>query len=130
MRAIGLGKVHSVWIPHFHALQELNRFYYSTAARCYELMLQRTFERSTFSKPLHSHGSIREMIADSATDLESARLLTLSCAEEMDKKGNKLARDKIAMIKVVVPQLTSKVVDRAVQVHSVGSYSLLLLHIL
>jgi acyl-CoA dehydrogenase len=70
------------------------------------------------------------MIADSATDLESARLLTLSCAEEMDKKGNKLARDKIAMIKVVVPQLTSKVVDRAVQVHSVGSYSLLLLHIL
>ena len=79
-------------------------------------MLQRTLTRSTFSKPLHSHGSIREMIADSATDLESARLLTLSCAAEMDHKGNKYARDKIAMIKVAVPQLTSKVVDRAVQV--------------
>jgi acyl-CoA dehydrogenase len=56
------------------------------------------------------------MIADSATDLESARQLTLACAEEMDAKGNKYARDKIAMIKVVVPQLTSRVVDRAVQV--------------
>lgn len=88
----------------------------STAARCYELMLQRTLTRSTFSKPLHAHGSIRDMIADSATDLESARLLTLACAEEMDAKGNKYARDKIAMIKVVVPQLTSRVVDRAVQV--------------
>lgn len=56
------------------------------------------------------------MIADSATDLESARLLTLSCAEEMDAKGNREARDKIAMIKVAVPRLTSRVVDRAVQV--------------
>ena len=60
------------------------------------------------------------MIADSATDLESARLLTLSCAEEMDAKGNREARDKIAMIKVAVPRLTSRVVDRAVQVGYAG----------
>jgi acyl-CoA dehydrogenase len=79
-------------------------------------MLQRTFERSTFSKPLHNHGSIRDIIADSATDLETARLLTLSCAQEMDERGNRHARDKIAMIKVAVPQLASRVVDRAVQV--------------
>ena len=58
------------------------------------------------------------MIAESATDLEAARLLTLSCAVEMDRKGNKDSRDKIAMIKVAVPQLTSRVVDRAVQVCS------------
>jgi alkylation response protein AidB-like acyl-CoA dehydrogenase len=56
------------------------------------------------------------MIADSATDLESARLLTLSCARDMDERGNRKARDKIAMIKVAVPKLTSRVVDRAVQV--------------
>jgi acyl-CoA dehydrogenase len=56
------------------------------------------------------------MIADSATDLETARLLTLACAKEMDERGNRHARDKIAMIKVAVPQLTSRVVDRAVQV--------------
>ncbi|KAL3779460.1 hypothetical protein ACHAWO_006445 [Cyclotella atomus] len=102
MRAIGL-------VPQ-------NALSSSQAARCYELMLQRTLKRSTFSKPLHAHGSVRDMIADSATDLETARLLTLACAKEMDERGNRHARDKIAMIKVAVPQLTSRVVDRAVQI--------------
>jgi acyl-CoA dehydrogenase len=87
-----------------------------TAARCYELMLERTFQRQTFGKYLHEHGSCREMIADSASDLEAARLLTLACAEDIDRLGARGARDKIAMIKVTVPELTSRVVDRAVQV--------------
>ena len=86
------------------------------AARCYELMLERTFQRQTFGKYLHEHGSCRELIADSASDLEAARLLTLACAEEIDRLGAKGARDKIALIKVTVPELTSRVVDRAVQV--------------
>lgn len=87
------------------------------AARCYELMLERTFQRQTFGKYLHEHGSCRELIADSAADLESARLLTLSCAEDIDSLGARGARDKIAMIKVTVPELTSRVVDRAVQIY-------------
>mmetsp|Transcript_13054 Transcript_13054/g.28598 ORF Transcript_13054/g.28598 Transcript_13054/m.28598 type:complete len:457 (-) Transcript_13054:13-1383(-) len=86
------------------------------AARCYELMLERTFQRKTFGKFLYEHGSCREIVADSAADIESARLLTLSCAEEIDRLGARGARDKIALIKVVVPELTSRVVDRAVQV--------------
>ncbi|EED86410.1 ACYL-COA dehydrogenase [Thalassiosira pseudonana CCMP1335] len=86
------------------------------AARCYELMLERTFQRKTFGRFLYEHGSCREMVADSAADIESARLLTLSCAEEIDRLGARGARDKIALIKVVVPELTSRVVDRAVQV--------------
>ena len=85
-------------------------------ARCYELMLERTFRRQTFGKFLHEHGSCREMIANSASDLEAARLLTLSCAEDIDRLGVHGARDKIALIKVTVPELTSRVVDRAVQV--------------
>ncbi len=80
-------------------------------------MLERTFQRQTFGKYLHEHGSCRELISDSASDLESARLLTLACAEEIDRLGARGARDsKIAMIKVTVPELTSRVVDRAVQV--------------
>jgi len=86
------------------------------AARCYELMLERTFQRQTFGKYLHEHGSCRELIADSASDLQSARLLTLACAEDIDSLGARGARDKIAMIKVTVPELTSRVVDRAVQI--------------
>ena len=82
-------------------------------------MLQRAIERKTFGKTLAEHGGCQELIADSASDLEAARLLTLSCAEAMDSHGAKSARDKIASIKVSVPELTGRVVDRAVQVNAV-----------
>lgn len=88
----------------------------SAAARCYELMLERAFQRRTFGKYLHEHGSCRELIADSKSDLEAARLLTLACAADIDALGARGARDKIALIKVTVPELASRVVDRAVQV--------------
>ena len=74
--------------------------YYTTAARCYELMLERTLQRQTFGKYLYEHGSCRELIADSASDLEAARLLTLACAVDIDRLGARGARDKIALIKV------------------------------
>jgi acyl-CoA dehydrogenase len=86
------------------------------AARCYELMLERSMRRRTFGKYLYEHGGCQEMIADSCADLEAARLLTLSCAAAMDEVGVKKARDKIAMIKVAVPEMTYRVIDRAVQV--------------
>lgn len=101
---LGPGRIH-------HCMRSIG-----LAARCYELMLQRTLERKTFGKFLWEHGGCQEMIADSASDLEAARLLTLSCAAAMDDVGAKRARDKIASIKVTVPELTSRVVDRAVQV--------------
>ena len=85
-------------------------------ASCDEPMLDRTFQRQTFGRYLHEHGACRELIADSASDLEAARLLTLACAEDIDCMGVKGARDKIALITVTVPELTSRVVDRAVQI--------------
>jgi acyl-CoA dehydrogenase len=80
-------------------------------------MIQRTLERKTFGKYLWEHGSCQELIADSVADLEAARLLTLSCAAAMDDIGPRKARDKIATIKVAVPELTYRIVDRAIQVH-------------
>lgn len=65
---------------------------------------------------LCEHGGCQEQIADSVSDLEAARLMTLACAAAMDKHGARGARDKIAAIKVAVPELTGRVVDRAVQV--------------
>ena len=89
------------------------------AARCYELMLERTLVRKTFGKFLWEHGGCQEMISDSACDLEAARLLTLSCAAAIDEVGANGARDKIAGIKVAVPELTCRVADRAVQVSEI-----------
>eukprot|EP00970_Alexandrium_tamarense_P007233 scaffold1289_cov188-Alexandrium_tamarense.AAC.7 len=123
MRAVGLGE-HNISVDKdllfnkylFRLTTTQPLLSYSPAARCYELMLERTFQRKTFGRFLYEHGSCREMVADSAADIESARLLTLSCAEEIDRLGARGARDKIALIKVVVPELTSRVVDRAVQI--------------
>jgi len=47
-------------------------------------------------------------------EIEQARLLTLQCADAIDKRGAKEARKEIAMIKIVVPNMACRVVDRAI----------------
>ncbi|TXD52671.1 MULTISPECIES: acyl-CoA dehydrogenase family protein [unclassified Polaribacter] len=81
-----------------------------------ELMSQRTLERETFGKKFYEYSSIRQEIAKSACEIEQARLLTLSAADKMDKVGNKEAKDIIAMIKIVAPNMAQKVIDRAMQI--------------
>jgi len=50
-------------------------------------------------------------------DITQSRLLTLQAAAMMDAVGNKLARQEIAMIKVVAPIMALRVIDRAIQAH-------------
>ena len=81
-----------------------------------ELMSQRTLERATFGKKFYEYSSIRHEIAKSQCEIEQARLLTLSAADKMDKAGNKEAKDIIAMIKIIAPNMAQKVIDRAMQI--------------
>jgi len=81
-----------------------------------ETMSKRTLERETFGKKFYEYSSIRQEIANSQCEIEQARLLTLSAADKMDKKGNKEAKDIIAMIKIVAPNMALKVIDRAMQI--------------
>ncbi|RHY34555.1 hypothetical protein DYB32_000864 [Aphanomyces invadans] len=71
---------------------------------------------STFSFCTLQHGNVR-------SELDSARLLTLHAAHEMDMKGNKAAAQAIAMIKVVAPHMAIKVCDRAIQIHGAAGVS-------
>ncbi|MEM1323834.1 MAG: acyl-CoA dehydrogenase family protein [Bacteroidota bacterium] len=87
------------------------------AQRALELMCQRADQRVAFGRQLSQFSSIRQDIAHSRCDVEQARLLTLSAADKMDRFGNKEARDLIAMIKIVAPNMALKVIDRAIQVH-------------
>ena len=81
-----------------------------------ELMSKRTLEREAFGKKFSDFSSIRQEIAISKCEIEQARLLTLSAADKMDKLGNKEAKDIIAMIKIVAPDMALKVIDRAIQI--------------
>lgn len=87
------------------------------ADRALEHMCVRAEERVAFGRPLAKQQSVREDIARSACEIEQARLLTLKAADRMDRGGNKAAKDLIAMIKIVAPEMTCRVLDRAIQVH-------------
>lgn len=85
------------------------------AQRALELMCERVNQRTAFGRKLKDFSSIRQDIARSRCDIEQARLLTLAAADKIDKFGVKGAKDLIAMIKIVCPEMTCKVVDRAIQ---------------
>src|SRR6202171_4533723 len=87
------------------------------AERSLETMCKRVLSRLAFAKPLAEQGTIRADISRSRSEIEQARLLTLKAAYKMDTEGNKAARDEIAMIKVVAPNVTLRVLDRAIQAH-------------
>ena len=81
-----------------------------------ELMCRRAGERETFGRKLHDHGTVAEWIALTRMEIDQARLLVLRAAWLIDKEGNRAARNDVSMIKVVVPRLQTRVIDRAMQV--------------
>ncbi len=93
------------------------------AQRALELMARRAESRIAFGRPLSKQQSVREDIARSACEIEQARLLTLKAAQRMDLGGHKAAKDLIAMIKIVAPQMACNVIDRAIQIHGAAGLS-------
>jgi acyl-CoA dehydrogenase len=71
--------------------------------------------RSTFGKQLNEHGVIIEWIAKSRMEIDAARLIVLAAAHKIDTSDAKGALKEIAEAKVIVPQVSLAVIDRAVQ---------------
>jgi butyryl-CoA dehydrogenase len=78
-------------------------------------------ERQTFGKPIAEHQAVAFMLADMATELEAARLLTLRAAFLKDHK--KPFSKESAMAKVFAAEMCMKLTTKAIQVH--GGYGYL-----
>jgi acyl-CoA dehydrogenase len=81
------------------------------AERALELMCRRVSSRVAFGKTVAQQTVTQERIAEARCRIDQARLLTLRTAWLMDVGGNKLAKNDIAMIKVVVPSMVCQVID-------------------
>jgi acyl-CoA dehydrogenase len=100
---LGPGRIH-------HCMRSIG-----TAERALERMIRRLSDRVAFGKPVAEQSVWRERIADSRMMIDQARLLCLHAAHLMDTVGNKQAKAEIAMIKVVAPNITGKILDWAIQ---------------
>jgi acyl-CoA dehydrogenase len=102
---LGPGRIH-------HCMRSIG-----AAERALELMCLRARSRVAFGGPLADKGVVQEAIANSRIEIDQARLLTLHAAWLMDAVGNKAARGAVSAVKVAVPQMAARVIDRAIQVH-------------
>jgi acyl-CoA dehydrogenase len=108
---LGPGRIH-------HCMRSIG-----AAERAFELMCERAHTRTAFGRTLAEQGVVREWIADSRIEIEQARLLTFKAAWTMDRYDNKVARDLISAIKIAVPNMAGRVIDRAMQLHGGGGMS-------
>jgi alkylation response protein AidB-like acyl-CoA dehydrogenase len=88
--------------------------------RALERLCRRAEARVAFGKPLAEQTVTLERIAEARIRIEQARLLTLKAAYMMDTVGNKAARQEIAMIKVVAPNMAQEIIDWAIQAFGGG----------
>ena len=88
-------------------------------SRSFDLMCKRASERmiTPDGKTLATRQIIQAWIAESAADIQAARLMTLHAAWKIDTLGVKEAREEISLIKFYVAGVMQKVVDRALQVY-------------
>jgi acyl-CoA dehydrogenase len=85
--------------------------------RALGLMVQRALDRSTFGSSLAHKGLLQDWIAESRIEIDMAREYVHKAAHLMDTVGNIEAANQISGIKVAVPNIVLKVLDRAMQVH-------------
>ena len=87
--------------------------------RAFDLMCSRASKRmiTPDGKTLGTRQIVQSWIAESAAEIQAARLMTLQAAWKIEKLGPKAARYDISFIKFFVANVMQKVLDRALQVH-------------
>jgi len=99
---LGAGRV-------YHCMNSVGQMW-----RAFDLMVERASTREVHGGLLRDKQFIQGFIADSYIDIQTSRLMTIHCAEQMESGAD--ARTEISALKIYVPAAYSRVVDRAIQV--------------
>ena len=110
-KRLGPGRIH-------HCMRWLGQ-----SRRAFDMLCERAVSRYTHGSYLAEKQTIQNWVADSAAEMQAARLMTLHAAWKMDQVGASKARVEIAMIKYFGAQVLYNVIDRAIQVHGSLGFS-------
>jgi acyl-CoA dehydrogenase len=108
---LGPGRIH-------HCMRWLG-----VSRRAFDMLCERSVYREAHGSVLGKKETVQNWIADSAAQMQAARLMTLHAAWKMDTEGASAARQEIALIKFYGAQVLHDVVDRALQAHGALGYS-------
>jgi acyl-CoA dehydrogenase len=102
---LGPGRIH-------HAMRAIG-----IAEKALEWMLMRVNDpaKRPFNRSLAEHGTIIAQIARSRIEIDASRLIILNAAIKIDEMNAKSALLEIAEAKILVPNMTLDVLDRAMQ---------------
>jgi acyl-CoA dehydrogenase len=108
---LGPGRIH-------HCMRWLG-----VSRRAFDMLCERALTRYAHGSLLSDKQTVQNWIADSAAQMQAARLMTLHAAWKMDREGAAAARQEIALIKFFGAGVMHDVVDRALQAHGALGYS-------
>ena len=91
------------------------------ARAAFEEALDYSGERQTFGAPIREHQAIQFMLADMATEIDAARLLTLKAALLKDR-GVRHSLESL-MAKLYASEMASRVANKGLQIHGGQGYS-------
>jgi len=93
------------------------------AERAFDMLCERSLSRRAHGTLLAEKQTVQNWIADSAAQMQAARLMTLHAAWKMDTQGASAARQDVSLIKFFGAQVLHDVIDRALQIHGSLGYS-------
>ena len=94
----------------------------ASRARRFETSVAYAKERKSFGVPIAQHQAIQFMLADMATEIDAARLLTWRAATMKDAKAS-ATRPRAPMAKLYASEMATRVAHKAIQIHGGYGYS-------
>jgi acyl-CoA dehydrogenase len=91
--------------------------------RAFDMLCEYALTREAHGSTLSEKQTVQNWIAESAAQMQAARLMTLNAAWKMDTEGVSAARREISLIKFFGAGVLHDVVDRALQIHGSLGYS-------